>query len=42
MNHNDIPPMQRPEDIPAIHTQADLERFWRMVKGPWGFDEPQL
>lgn len=39
---DDIPPMQGPQDLPPIRTEADLERHWRMIKGPWGFAGPQL
>lgn len=39
---DDIPPLQPPEELPPLRTLTDVERFWRMVKGPWGFDEPQI
>lgn len=39
---DDIPPLLPPESLPPLRTQADVDRFWRMIKGPWGFDEPQI
>lgn len=39
---DDIPPLRPPESLPPLRTQADVDRFWRMIKGPWGFDEPQI
>lgn len=39
---DDIPPLQPPQSLPPLRTQADVDRFWRMIKGPWGFDEPQI
>ena len=41
MSH-DIPPMRAPEDIPPVHTQADLEQLWRMLMGPLGFGHRAL
>ena len=32
-----IPPLTSPDDLPAIRTQADLSRTWRMLMGPLGF-----
>jgi hypothetical protein len=28
--------------MPPVRSMADLDRFWRMIKGPWGFSVPQL
>jgi hypothetical protein len=32
-----IPPLTRPEDMPPIRSQADLQRTWRSLMGPLGF-----
>jgi hypothetical protein len=39
---NDVPALVPPHQLPPIRSQADLARLWRMIRGPWGFDEPQL
>jgi hypothetical protein len=39
---DDIPALVPPHEVWPLVTQADLHRFWRMVRGPEGFDEPQL
>lgn len=39
---NDIPPLQRPEDMPPVHSQADLHRLWRALMGELGFSTNQL
>ncbi|HZJ07769.1 MAG TPA: hypothetical protein VFD59_20255 [Nocardioidaceae bacterium] len=39
---SDIPPLLPPGDMPAIHTQADLDRHWRALMGPLGFSQPLL
>ncbi|PVG81781.1 hypothetical protein DDE18_17605 [Nocardioides gansuensis] len=41
MTH-DIPPLRRPEDMPAVRTQADLHRHWRAMMGELGFGQRQL
>ncbi len=38
MDH-DIPPRRHIDDLEPIRTQADLERYWRMIMGPLGFGE---
>ncbi|MGI8899558.1 MAG: hypothetical protein ACR2HA_01280 [Nocardioides sp.] len=38
----DIPPLQRPEDMPHIATQADLHRRWSTLMGELGFGYPRL
>ncbi|HET6625931.1 MAG TPA: hypothetical protein VFG63_06040 [Nocardioidaceae bacterium] len=40
--NDDIPPLQRPEDMPPVHSQADLHRHWRALMGPLGFTRPAL
>lgn len=39
---DDIPPLRRPEDMPAVRTQADLYQHWRALMGELGFSEPIL
>jgi hypothetical protein len=39
---NDVPELVPPHQLPPIRSQADLARLWRMIRGPQGFDEPQL
>lgn len=39
---NDIPPLRRPEDMPAIRTQADLHEHWRALMGELGFGKRTL
>ncbi len=39
---NDIPPLTHPDDMPPVHTQADLWRHWRALMGPLGFSERLL
>lgn len=38
----DIPPLLPPDEMPAIHTQADLDRHWRALMGPLGFSRTLL
>jgi hypothetical protein len=40
--NDEIPPLQRPEDMPPIHSQADLHRLWRALMGELGFAARQL
>ena len=42
MTDNDIPPLRRSDDMPPIHSQADLWRHWRALMGPLGFSERLL
>lgn len=37
-----IPGLRRPEDVPPVHTQADLHRHWRALMGELGFGQPRL
>jgi hypothetical protein len=39
---NDTPPLERPEDMPPIHSQADLYQHWRALMGELGFGTRQL
>ncbi|MEU4418956.1 hypothetical protein AB0F74_37855, partial [Nocardia salmonicida] len=39
---NDIPLLRRPEDMPPVHTQADLHQHWRALIGELGFGETSL
>ncbi len=40
--NEDIPPLKRPEDMPPIHSQADLHQLWRALMGELGFGSNQL
>lgn len=37
-----IPPLRRPEDMPPVHSQADLHRHWRALMGRLGFAQTRL
>lgn len=37
-----IPPLRRPEDMPPVHSQADLHRHWRALMGELGFAQTRL
>ena len=37
-----VEPLRPPSDTAPVRSLHDLERHWRMVKGPWGFSGPQL
>ncbi len=39
---NETPPLNRPEDMPPIRSQADLYQLWRALMGELGFAAPQL
>lgn len=39
---NEIPPLLRPDDLPPIRSQSDLERHWRALMGPLGFSKRTL
>ncbi|MRJ77982.1 hypothetical protein GEV29_15690 [Aeromicrobium sp. SMF47] len=39
---DEIPPLLPPDQMPPLRVVADLDRFWRSLKGPWGFTRPQL
>lgn len=39
---DDIPPLRAPQDMPPVHTQADLYGHWRALMGELGFSEPLL
>jgi len=39
---DEIPPLNRPEDLPPISSQADLYQHWRALMGELGFAAPQL
>jgi hypothetical protein len=39
---DDIPPLLPPDQMPPIRAVAYLDRFWRSLKGWWGFTRPQL
>lgn len=38
----DIPPLLPPDQTPPIRSLDDLDRYWRSIKGPWGFSAPQI
>ncbi len=38
----DIPPLQRPADMPRISTQADLHQRWSTLMGKLGFGYPRI
>lgn len=38
----DIPDLLPFDQTPPIRSVADLERWWRSIKGPWGFSRPQI
>jgi hypothetical protein len=40
--NDEIPPLRRPEDMPPVHSQADLHRLWRALMGELGFGSNQL
>jgi hypothetical protein len=42
MNNDDIPPLLPPRDMPAVHTQADLQAAWRALMGTLGFPDRRL
>jgi hypothetical protein len=42
MTHDDIPPLLPPGDMPAVRTQADLQRTWRALMGTLGFPDRRL
>ena len=39
---DEIPPLLPPHLMPPVSSVSDLDRFWRSLKGPWGFAQPQL
>jgi hypothetical protein len=39
---DDIPPFLPPDELPPTRAVSDLDRFWRSLKGRWGFSRPQL
>ena len=41
-DHDEIPPLQRPEDMPPVRSQADLHRTWRALMGELGFGSTLL
>lgn len=38
---DDIPELRPLEDLEPLVSDRDLHAFWRMIKGPFGFSEPQ-
>ncbi|HWJ66755.1 MAG TPA: hypothetical protein VNT31_08765 [Nocardioides sp.] len=41
-DHDDIPQLRRPEDMPPVTDQASLAHAWRALMGELGFASPQL
>jgi hypothetical protein len=39
---SDIPALRPFDQTPPIRSVSDLDRWWRSVKGPWGFSRPQI
>jgi len=42
MTNDDIPPLLPPDQMPAVRTQADLRRTWRVLLGDLGFSDRRL
>lgn len=41
-DHDDIPELRPPEEMPPVRTQADLHRHWRALMGELGFGYARL